>query len=177
MKNNKKIPKNVCDIELSNTFFKTPNFSLEILRRYTGVILWDEHTYNAKKSRNIMTLIVASQHKRGRIKFVLRIKIFVKVLTRASVSEAWKTCDRTAVNSKQVNSGKPKFQFHISRQRKEMGRPGETCYGLILYFSYLQPYLLFHFVCVHLCNAERWSCTYACTTAHLWLALELNVMN
>ena len=50
-------------IELSNTFLKTPNFSLERLRRYTGVILWDEHTYNAKKSRNIMTLIVAAQHK------------------------------------------------------------------------------------------------------------------
>ena len=47
MKNNKKIPKKYV-IELSNTFFKTPNFSLERPRRCTGVILWDEHTYNTK---------------------------------------------------------------------------------------------------------------------------------
>ena len=101
---------------------------------------------------------------RGRIKFVLRIKIFVKVLTRASVSKTWKTCDRTA-----VNSGKPKFQFHILRQRKEMGRPGETCYVLILYFSYLEPYLLLHFF-VFICLMQFNLIMYACTTTHLWSA-------
>ena len=62
MKNNKKIPKKSV-IELSNTFLKTPNFNLERRRRYTGVNLWGEYTYNAKKSRNIMTMIVAAQHK------------------------------------------------------------------------------------------------------------------
>ena len=49
-------------IELSNTFLKTPIFSLERRRRYTGVILWEEYTYNTEKSRNIMTMIVAAQH-------------------------------------------------------------------------------------------------------------------
>ena len=27
-----------------------------------------------------------------------------------------------------------------------MGRPGGTCYVLILYFSYLEPYILFQFL-------------------------------
>ena len=35
-----------------------------------------------------------------------------------------------------------------------MGRPGRTCYVLILYSSYLGPYILFHFLylCVY-CRA------------------------
>ena len=127
-------------IELSNTFLKTPNFSLERRRRYTGVIFWDEHKSH-QKSRNIMTMIVAAQHKPRADQICSQNQnICESSLTRGGVSETWKTCDWTA-----VNSGKPKFQFHISRQRKEMGRPGETCYVLILYFSYLEPYLLLHF--------------------------------
>ena len=131
MKNNKKTPKEVCD--RINTFLKTPNFSLERRRRYTGVILWHEHTCNAKKSRNIMTMIVAAQHKPRADQICSQNQNICESSKRASVSETWKTCDWTA-----VNSGKPKFQFHV-------GRPGETCYVLILYFSYLEPYLLLHF--------------------------------
>ena len=76
----------------------------------------ETNTYSAKTSQNIMTMIVATQHKPQADQIFLGIKIFVKVLTRASVSETRKTCGRTAVNSG-VNSGKPKFQFHIGISR------------------------------------------------------------